>query len=245
MYDQEKIKPYSAEGKKGSQVAEMFDNIAHSYDFLNHSLSFGVDKIWRRAAIKSLKPYKPQDILDVATGTGDFAILTARMLKPRKLIGVDISEGMIAVGRKKVEKKGLAATVTLKADDCMRLSFPDNSFDAVTVAYGVRNFENLDKGLREMHRVLRPGGRLVIVELTVPGTFPMKQLFTIYSKIVFPVMGRLISHDNSAYKYLPATMKAFPHGPQMKKILERAGFKNAKYNDFILGINTLYEAEKQ
>ena len=167
------------------------------------------------------------------------------MLKPRKLVGVDISEGMIAVGRKKVEKKGLAATVTLKADDCMQLSFPDNSFDAVTVAYGVRNFENLDQGLREMHRVLRPGGRLVIVELTVPCSFPMKQLFTIYSKIAFPIMGRLISHDDSAYKYLPATMKAFPHGPQMKDILERAGFKNAKYNDFILGINTLYEAEKQ
>ena len=244
MYKQEKIKPYSEQGKKGSQVAEMFDNIAHSYDFLNHSLSFGVDKFWRRAAIKSLKPYAPKDILDVATGTGDFAILTARMLKPKSLIGVDISEGMIAVGRKKVEKKGLADIITLKADDCMQLSFPDNSFDAVTVAYGVRNFENLDRGLKEMYRVLRSGGRLVIVELTVPDKFPMKQLFSIYSKVTFPIMGKLISHDNSAYKYLPATMKAFPHGPQMKEILERAGFKNTKYNDFILGINTLYEAEK-
>ena len=167
----------------------MFDNIAHSYDFLNHSLSFGVDKFWRRAAIKSLKPYAPKDILDVATGTGDFAILTARMLKPKSLIGVDISEGMIAVGRKKVEKKGLADIITLKADDCMQLSFPDNSFDAVTVAYGVRNFENLDRGLKEMYRVLRSGGRLVIVELTVPDKFPMKQLFTIYSKVTFPIMG--------------------------------------------------------
>jgi len=244
MYDQEKIKPYSAEGRKGTQVAKMFDNIAHSYDFLNHSLSFGVDRIWRRAAINSLKPYNPQEILDVATGTGDFAILTAKKLKPKKLIGIDISQGMIDVGLRKVTKEGLDKTITLRTDDCMRLSFPDNSFDAVTVAYGVRNFENLDCGLREMHRVLRPGGRLVIIELTVPSRFPMKQLFSIYSKIAFPLIGRLVSHDDNAYKYLPATMKAFPHGPEMKEILKRAGFNSPNYNDFLLGINTLYTAEK-
>ncbi len=244
MYDQEKIKPYSAEGRKGAQVAKMFDNIAHSYDFLNHSLSLGVDRIWRRAAINSLKPYNPQEILDVATGTGDFAILTAKKLKPQKLIGIDISQGMIDVGLKKVTKEGLDKTITLQTDDCMRLSFPDNSFDAVTVAYGVRNFENLDCGLKEMHRVLRPGGRLVIIELTVPSRFPMKQLFSIYSQIAFPLIGRLVSHDDNAYKYLPATMKAFPHGPEMKEILKRAGFNNPNYNDFLLGINTLYTAEK-
>lgn len=244
MYEQEKIKPYSQTGEKTGQVAEMFNNIAHSYDFLNHSLSFGVDRFWRRAAINKLKPYGPQEILDVATGTGDFAILTARKLKPSRLVGVDISEGMIEVGRKKVEKRGLDKIITLQTDDCMHLSFPDESFDAVTVAYGVRNFENLDQGLREMHRVLRKGGHLVIIELTVPAKFPMKQLFTLYSKLTFPVIGKLISHDNSAYTYLPATMKAFPHGPEMKAILERANFKNVKYNDFVLGINTLYEAEK-
>lgn len=244
MYDQEKIKPYSSEGKKGIQVAKMFDNIAHSYDFLNHSLSFGVDRIWRRAAINSLKPYNPQEILDVATGTGDFAILTAKKLKPRKLIGIDISHGMIEVGLKKVTKEGLDKTITLQTDDCMHLSFPDNSFDAVTVAYGVRNFENLDCGLKEMHRVLRPGGRLVIIELSVPSKFPMKQLFSIYSKIAFPFIGKLVSHDDNAYKYLPATMKAFPHGPEMKEILIRTGFNNPLYNDFLLGINTLYTAEK-
>ena len=244
MYDQEKIKPYSAEGRKGAQVAKMFDNIAHSYDFLNHSLSFGIDRIWRRAAINSLKPYNPQEILDVATGTGDFAILTAKKLKPKKLIGIDISQGMIYVGLRKVTKEGLDKTINLRTDDCMRLSFPDNSFDAVTVAYGVRNFENLDCGLREMHRVLRPGGRLVIIELTVPSRFPMKQLFSIYSKIAFPLIGRLVSHDDNAYKYLPATMKAFPHGPEMKEILKRAGFSSPNYNDFLLGINTLYTAEK-
>lgn len=244
MYDQEKIKPYSQEGEKGTQVAAMFNHIAHSYDLLNHSLSLGIDRIWRRSAIRSLRRYAPQDILDVATGTGDFAILTARMLHPRHLVGIDISEGMLSVGRGKVDKAGLAGTVELKVGDCMQLDFPDGSFEAVTVAYGVRNFADLDRGLREMHRVLRQGGRLVIIELTVPQRFPMKQLFRVYSGLVFPVVGTLVSHDNSAYVYLPATMGAFPHGPEMKKILERAGFRDVRYNKSLLGINTRYEAAK-
>lgn len=244
MYEQERIKPYSGNEKKGIQVAKMFDNIAHSYDLLNHSLSFGIDKIWRRAAIKSLKPYKPQDILDVATGTGDFAILTAKMLNPRKIVGVDISQGMIDVGVKKIAKERLDDTITLLTDDCMNLSFPDNSFDAVTVAYGVRNFENLDRGLREIRRVLRKNGRLVIIELTIPDKFPIKQLFSLYSKTAFPLLGKFISHDKKAYEYLPATMKAFPHGPGMKEIIREAGFNNPQYNNSVLGINTLYTAEK-
>jgi demethylmenaquinone methyltransferase / 2-methoxy-6-polyprenyl-1,4-benzoquinol methylase len=244
MYRQETIKPYSPDGKKGSQVAEMFNNIAHSYDLLNHSLSLGIDRLWRRRAINSLKAHSPRQMLDVATGTGDFAILAARMLKPEKLTGIDISQGMIDEGLKKVEKAGLSGTVSLETADCMHLPFADNSFDAVTVAYGVRNFENLDLGLREMLRVLRPGGRLVIVELTTPERFPMKQLFALYSHTVFPLLGRLISRDDSAYKYLPATMRAFPHGNEMKEILRRAGFSDIAYNDFLLGINTLYTAAK-
>lgn len=244
MYEQEKIKPYSAKGDKTTQVEKMFDNIAHSYDLLNHSLSLGIDRIWRRTAIKSLQKYKPHQILDVATGTGDFAILAAKMLKPDRLIGIDISEGMLKIGEEKVKKAGLDNTVIMQKGDCLNLPFEDNSFDAVTVAYGVRNFANLDQGLSEMLRVLRPGGHLVIIELTVPGKFPMKQLFRIYSKVVFPVVGKLISHDSSAYTYLPSTMQAFLHGPQMTETLKRIGFKQAKYNDFVLGINTLYKAEK-
>lgn len=243
-YEQERIKPYSAKGDKTAQVERMFDNIAHSYDLLNHSLSLSVDRIWRRIAIKSLKKHRPRQILDVATGTGDFAILAARMLKPERLTGIDISEGMLRIGQEKVRKAGLGDTVRMQKGDCMHLPFDDNSFDAVTVAYGVRNFANLEQGLREMLRVLRPGGHLVIVELTVPDRFPMKQLFRVYSKVVFPVVGKLVSHDNSAYTYLPSTMQAFPHGPQMAETLKRVGFRQAEYNDFVLGINTLYKAEK-
>lgn len=244
MYEQEKIKPYSTKGDKTTQVERMFDNIAHSYDLLNHSLSLGIDRIWRRTAIKSLQKYKPRQILDVATGTGDFAILAAKMLKPDRLIGIDISEGMLKIGHEKVEKAGLSNTVIMQKGDCLSLPFEDNSFDAITVAYGVRNFANLDQGLSEMLRVLRPGGHLVIIELTVPERFPMKQLFHIYSKAVFPVVGKLISHDESAYTYLPSTMQAFLHGPQMVETLKRIGFKHAEFNDFVLGINTLYKAEK-
>lgn len=244
MYDQEKIKPYSAEGRKGEQVAAMFDSIAHSYDLLNHTLSFGIDKLWRRRAINSLKKFRPRHILDVATGTGDFAILAAKKLHPESLTGIDISEGMLEIGWKKAEEKGLSGIISFNKGDCMNLPFADDTFDAVTVAYGVRNFESLDCGLKEMLRVTKPGGRLVIIELTTPQSFPMKQLFSIYSHILLPMIGKAISHDKSAYDYLPATMQAFPHGPQMKSILERAGFRNVRFHYSFFGINTFYEAEK-
>ena len=168
-YKQETIKPYDDNGAKGQQVEQMFDNIAHSYDLLNHCLSLGIDKHWRKAAINSLKPYAPQRMLDVATGTGDFALLAARMLQPQQLIGIDISEGMLSVGRQKVKEAGLEEVIRFHKDDCMHLSLADASFDAVTVAYGIRNFEDLDRGLREMLRILRPGGRLVIIELKRDG----------------------------------------------------------------------------
>ncbi|MGN1260567.1 MAG: bifunctional demethylmenaquinone methyltransferase/2-methoxy-6-polyprenyl-1,4-benzoquinol methylase UbiE, partial [Alloprevotella sp.] len=211
-YKQEKIKPYGEEGEKGRQVEHMFDRIAHSYDLLNHCLSLGIDKRWRRAAINSLRPYAPKKMLDVATGTGDFALLAARTLGPESLLGVDISEGMLEVGRKKILQAGLADVVSFRREDCMALSLPDGEYDALTVAYGIRNFQDLDRGLSEMYRVLRPGGRLVIIELTAPRRFPMRQLFWLYSHVLMPLVGRLVSRDSKAYSYLPATMEAFPQG---------------------------------
>ena len=243
-YRQEQIKPYSEEGAKGQQVERMFDSIAHSYDLLNHTLSLGLDRSWRRAAVDSLKPYAPQQILDIATGTGDFALLTMERLQPQHITGADLSEGMLAVGREQVEKAGYADRITLCKEDCMALSFADDTFDALTVAYGVRNFEDLDRGLREMRRVLRPGGRLVIIELTSPVSFPMKQLFWLYAHAWMPTVGRLISRDARAYQYLPATMEAFPQGEVMKAVIEKAGFRKVEFRRFTFGLSTLYTAEK-
>ena len=243
-YQQESIKPYSNEGAKGEQVERMFDQIAHSYDFLNHTLSLGIDRSWRKAAIDSLKPYAPQRILDVATGTGDFALMAVDRLHPQSLIGADLSEGMLSVGREKVERAGKSEVITLQKEDCMALSFEDNTFDAVTVAYGVRNFEDLDRGLREMLRVLKPGGRLVIIELTSPVRFPMKQLFWLYAHVWMPIVGKLVSRDSRAYSYLPATMEAFPQGEVMQGIIEKAGFQSVKFRRFTCGLSTLYTAEK-
>ena len=243
-YQQESIKPYSNEGAKGEQVERMFDQIAHSYDFLNHTLSLGIDRSWRKAAIDSLKPYAQQRILDVATGTGDFALMAVDRLQPQSLIGADLSEGMLSVGREKVERAGKSDIITLQKEDCMALSFEDNTFDAVTVAYGVRNFEDLDRGLREMLRVLKPGGRLVIIELTSPVRFPMKQLFWLYAHVWMPMVGKLVSRDSRAYSYLPATMEAFPQGEVMQGIIEKAGFQSVKFRRFTFGLSTLYTAEK-
>lgn len=243
-YQQESIKPYSNEGAKGEQVERMFDQIAHSYDFLNHTLSLGIDRSWRKAAIDSLKPYAPQRILDVATGTGDFALMAVDRLHPQSLIGADLSEGMLSVGREKVERAGKSEVITLQKEDCMALSFEDNTFDAVTVAYGVRNFEDLDRGLREMLRVLKPGGRLVIIELTSPVRFPMKQLFWLYAHVWMPIVGKLVSRDSRAYSYLPATMEAFPQGEVMQGIIKKAGFQSVKFRRFTFGLSTLYTAEK-
>ena len=244
MYQQEKIKPYNASEGKGKQVEEMFDNIAPTYDTLNHRLSWDIDKRWRRKAIKLLQPYHPKTMLDIATGTGDFAILAASMLKPDKLVGADISEGMMSIGRKKVEQLGMGQVISFQKEDCMALSFPDNSFDAVTAAFGIRNFQNLDQGLREMCRVTRKGGHLGIAELTTPVSFPMRQLFHIYSHTVLPIYGRLISKDRSAYDYLTATIEAFPQGERMMDILRKAGFSKVSFKRLTFGICTIYFAEK-
>jgi demethylmenaquinone methyltransferase/2-methoxy-6-polyprenyl-1,4-benzoquinol methylase len=243
MYGQEVIKPYG-EGEKAKQVEEMFDNIAPSYDKLNHRLSWNIDKGWRRKAIRQLAPFKPQTLLDIATGTGDFAILAAEMLHPQKLVGADISEGMMEIGRKKVREKGLQDIISFDKEDCLHLSYQDETFDAVTAAFGIRNFADLDSGLREMQRVLRKGGHLSIVELTSPVSFPMKQLFHVYSHTVLPVYGRLISKDTSAYSYLTKTIEAFPQGEQMVEILHKAGFSEAHFKRLTCGICTMYFARK-
>ena len=244
MYKQEEIKPYGKEGEKGKLVEEMFDNIAPTYDTLNHRLSWDIDKGWRKKAIRQLLPFQPKTILDIATGTGDFAILSAKELRPQRMIGIDISEGMMKIGQKKVEAEGLQHIVSFKKDDCTHLSFDDNSFDAVTAAFGIRNFQNLDHGLSDMYRVLRPNGHLSIVELTTPVSFPMKQLFKLYSHTMLPVYGKLISKDTSAYSYLTKTIEAFPQGEVMLDILRKAGFKNASFKRLTFGICTMYFATK-
>ena len=243
MYKQEVIKPYG-EGEKAKQVEEMFDNIAPSYDKLNHRLSWNIDKGWRRKAIRQLAPFKPQTLLDIATGTGDFAILAAEMLRPKRLVGADISEGMMEVGRQKVRERGLDDIISFEREDCTALSYPEATFDAVTAAFGIRNFADLDKGLREMCRVLKKDGHLSIVELTTPVSFPMKQLFHVYAHTVLPVYGRLISKDNSAYSYLTKTIEAFPQGELMVEILLKAGFSEASFKRLTFGICTMYFAKK-
>lgn len=244
MYEQEKVKPYQGDKEKGKLVEEMFDNIAPAYDKLNHRLSWNIDKSWRNQAIQALQPYHPQMMLDIATGTGDFAILAAKMLKPQKLIGADISEGMMKIGKQKVAEQKLDHVISFMKEDCMNLSFADNTFDAITAAFGIRNFEHLDKGLSEMHRVLKKGGHLSIVELTTPVTFPMRQLFKIYSHTFLPFYGKLVSKDKSAYNYLTASIEAFPQGEKMMEIFKKAGFDDMRFKRLTFGICTMYIATK-
>lgn len=243
MYAQEKIKPYNKEEEKTPQVERMFNSIAHSYDRLNHLFSLNIDRAWRRKTIEALLPYPHQNILDIATGTGDFALLSAKMLKPAQVVGADISEGMMDVAREKVKKTGLEGVITFRKEDCLNLTFPSRSFDAVTVAYGVRNFSDLDRGLKEMLRVLKGGGHAAILELTAPARFPMRQLFWLYSHVVMRGVGALVSRDSKAYDYLPASMEAFPQGEQMRAILLKAGFENVRFRRFTFGLSTMYIAQ--
>ena len=244
MYNQEKIKPYNSTDEKGKVVEEMFDNIASTYDTLNHRLSWNIDKSWRKKAIRRLAPFSPKTILDIATGTGDFAIMSAKMLLPKTLIGADISDKLMEIGRQKVKEEGLEGIISFQKEDCLNLTFPSNTFDAVTAAFGIRNFQDLEKGLGEMYRVLKKGGHLCIIELTTPISFPMKQLFKIYSKVVLPFYGRLISKDSSAYDYLNKTIAAFPQGETMMNILQSAGFTKTSFTRLTFGICTMYIAEK-
>lgn len=244
MYAQEEIKPYNASVPKGKQVEQMFDGIAPSYDLLNHVLSLGIDRRWRDRTIDALSVFDHNDILDVATGTGDFALLTYKRLKPNRLIACDISERMMDIGRKKIVEAGVDKFISFQRENCLHLSFKDESFDIVTVAYGVRNFANLDKGLREMLRVLRKGGHLAILELCTPHKFPIRQLFWLYAHIWMPLIGRIVSGDVHAYTYLPATMEAFPQGEIMKEILQKAGYSEVSFKRFTFGLSTMYLATR-
>ncbi|MBS9525553.1 bifunctional demethylmenaquinone methyltransferase/2-methoxy-6-polyprenyl-1,4-benzoquinol methylase UbiE [Litoribacter ruber] len=230
------------EGKK-AQVATMFNNISKRYDLLNHVLSMGIDIIWRKKAVKLLKADQPKLILDIATGTGDFAI-EALALNPDKVIGVDISEGMLAEGRKKLKKRKLEDKIELQLGDSEKLLFEENKFDAVIVSFGVRNFENLEKGLADMNRVLKPGAKTVIIEFSKPKRFPMKQLYNFYFKHILPKIGKIVSKDNSAYTYLPESVQAFPDGEDFLQVLRKVGFKNTQCKPLTFGIASIYIGEK-
>ena len=221
----------------------MFDSISGKYDFLNHFLSMGIDIRWRRKAIALLKDLQPKTILDVATGTGDFAVEALR-LKPSKIIGVDISEGMLDVGRQKMKARQLDGIIELRSGDSEKLPFEDNFFDAVIVAFGVRNFEDLERGLSEMLRVVRPGGRVVVLEFSRPTKFPMKQLYNAYFTAILPLIGRWVSRDQAAYSYLPESVQAFPDGPDFIRILSDVGYKNPQCKSLTFGISSLYWGSK-
>lgn len=244
MYRQEQIKPYCQHEEKGKQMEQMFNTIAPTYDALNHRLSWNIDKYWRNKAISYLCQFQPKTILDVATGTGDFALLAARRITPDHILASDISEGMMDIGKQKADKEKLADIVSFQRQDCMSLDISNDNFDAVMSAFGIRNFPNLDKGLAEMCRVMKPGGHLVIIELTHPIAFPMKHLFNFYSHHVLPFVGRLISKDRNAYDYLTKTIDVFPQGEEMMHILKKAGFKEPRYKRLTFGICTMYMATK-
>lgn len=228
---------------KKEQVADMFNDIAGKYDFLNHFLSMGIDKGWRKKAIAAISEVSPQYILDVATGTGDLAIAAAK-LNPKKITGVDIAVQMLDVGRTKLKDRHLDQLITLQTGDSENLPFADNSFDAITCAFGVRNFEHLEAGLKEMQRVLRPGGRIAILEFSHPRKFPVKQGYRFYFKYILPVLGRIVSKHSRAYTYLPESVMAFPEGEKFVSILMLCGFKNAYARPLTFGICTLYTAGK-
>ncbi len=238
------ISPYNLHDKsRKEEVALMFNNIAPRYDLLNHLLSMGIDRGWRKKAVHLLRSRHPSLVLDVATGTGDFA-LAAVELKPRRIEGIDIAVNMLEVGRKKIREKGLENLITLTQADSENMPFADNTFDAITVGFGVRNFENLEKGLQEMFRVLKPGGTALVLEFSNPARFPVKQLYLFYFSFVLPLLGKWISRDRAAYSYLPASVKAFPSGEQFLEIYRNAGFRETRQISLTFGIASIYEGKK-
>ena len=244
-FTHDKVVPFkdSQPGKK-QQVAAMFDRIAFRYDFLNRFLSGGIDIYWRRRAIRELLALQPKHILDVATGTADMAIFMTRYLSPDKITGIDISTGMLEIGRQKIARHQLEGKIVLQEGDSENIQAPDNTFDAITVAFGVRNFEHLEKGLREMLRVLKPGGRLVILEFSHPKTPGIRQLYNLYLNIVAPRIGKMVSHSGEAYQYLNDSVKAFPEGTALVRILESNGYVNTRLKRLSLGICSIYTGEK-
>ena len=237
----DKVVPYrgSAHGKK-EQVAEMFNDIAHRYDFMNRFLSAGIDVSWRKKALKKLIPLSPKIMLDVATGTADVALMAADILKPAKIEGIDISEGMLELGREKIGRQGLQEVIRLQTGDSEDIDFPDGLFDAVTVAFGVRNFANLEKGLSEIHRVLRPGGKIVVLEFSRPSTPGIRQLYNLYMGMVAPGMGSIFSRNREAYRYLHDSVQQFPEGAAFTEVLSRTGFKETICERLSLGICSIY-----
>ncbi len=243
MNDQ--VKPYQDSNlSKKKQVEQMFDNISPKYDFLNHFLSFGIDKIWRNKTIKVVGENNPKYILDVATGTGDLAFVAQKKLNPNKIVGLDLSNGMLNVGRQKSKKRGLEKIIEFTQGDSEKLPFEDNLFDAVMVSFGVRNFENLLAGLSEINRVLKKDGKITVLEFSKPSTFPVKQAYGIYSKYLLPIFGAAISKDKSAYQYLPESVAAFPEGESFLRKLESAGFNSFFMKRLSGGIATIYSAKK-
>ncbi|MDB5249900.1 MAG: 2-heptaprenyl,4-naphthoquinone methyltransferase MenG [Segetibacter sp.] len=244
-YAHDTIVPFKeSDLSKKQQVANMFDKIAFRYDFLNRFLSAGIDVSWRKKAIKQLKELQPQYVLDVATGTGDVAILTQKMLRPAKITGIDISDGMLAIGEKKIEKLGLKNTISLEIGDSEDLNFADNSFDAITVAFGVRNFQNLEKGLGEMLRVLKPGGKLVVLEFSRPKQLLFKGVYNLYMNTIAPGFGKLIAKNKDAYQYLNDSVQRFPEGQQFIEILNKAGYKATYCKVLTMGICSIYCGSK-
>jgi demethylmenaquinone methyltransferase/2-methoxy-6-polyprenyl-1,4-benzoquinol methylase len=239
------VKPYGDSGmSKKEEVARMFDNISHRYDFLNHLLSMGIDKGWRKKAVKMLEGRPLAHLLDIATGTGDFA-LAALKAKPARITGIDISAGMLDKGREKIKERGLDKIIELIQADSENLPFGNNTFDAAIVAFGVRNFENLDAGLSEINRVLKPGGRFIVLEFSKPKTFPVKQLYWFYFRYVLPGIGRLVSKDRAAYSYLPDSVNVFPDGQAFLQRLDKAGFVTNKQKPLTFGIASIYSGIKK
>ena len=238
-----KITPYNSEATKKSQVEDMFDNIAPKYDLLNHVLSMKIDVLWRNTLVNWMKKDSPQEVLDVATGTGDLAIAVEKGTGS-KVIGLDLSQQMLNVGVIKIKKLKLDGKISMQKGDAENLPFEDNRFDAVSVAFGVRNFENLQKGLSDMFRVTKPGGYCLVLEFSNPRNFPMKQLFTFYSKYCLPFLGKMISKDPSAYTYLPESVKAFPDGPEFIQIFKSVGYSETNWIPMTGGICSIYIGQK-
>jgi demethylmenaquinone methyltransferase / 2-methoxy-6-polyprenyl-1,4-benzoquinol methylase len=238
------IKPYQSEGNKKEQVAQMFNNIAHQYDFLNHFLSLGIDKIWRKRVIDELKPAKPSKLLDVATGTGDLALAALR-LNPAEIVGIDISEEMLERAKMKIEKAGKSAMVRFEKGDSEQINYPDNTFDAAMVAFGVRNFENLQKGINEIFRVLAPGATFIVLEFSHPRNLCIRTIYHFYFIKIVPFFGKLFSKDNRAYTYLPESVGAFPDGSDFLDYMKNAGFKSLAYTPLTFGIASIYSGIKE
>lgn len=241
---QKVVKPYDSGQSKKEEVAQMFNNISANYDFLNHFLSLGIDHLWRKRAVKQLQKQQPKVLLDLATGTGDFAIACLK-LKPEKIIGMDISSGMLEVGKQKMKKRAFDNIIDMQLGDSENMPFADHTFDAITVGFGVRNYENLEKGLGEMLRVLKPGGQAVILEFSKPKAFPIKQLFGFYSKVLIPLFGKYISKDERAYTYLPESVAAFPEGAAFVDVLQKVGYKTSEPIRLSGGIASIYIGTKK